>query len=316
VKTKLILLLLIYFNILFAQTSSENLCVKNLTTWVNLKRDSIKALNLKEITTYKITDNVKKVESRITYNQDGYVLIDKKYSFTYDSKNNLSKIKFPDDRSKMDFLQDSITIDRTTDTNMVFAALYLYNNIFYKKYRRYISKDGKGIDLPQDTYYDTLNLCNAKIIKYNSKIKTKFDCHITSLILNGTSYNDMALRETYKYDFSHQPPNIEFTQRDTLGKFKRTYFFMATKLDEDSPIFSGYILTFVHTEIIGNEYNEDIEEYYVNPNNDKISKFPIDITQSKKFSDKIEIYNYEGKSAKRKKLASFYTLKTEYTYFK
>lgn len=313
-KTKLILLLLIYFNISFAQTSIENFFVRNLTTWVNPKVDSIKALNLKEITTYKIRDNVKKVESRITYNQDGYVLIDRKYSFTYDSKNNLTKIKFPDDRSKMDFIQDSITIDSTTDTNMVFAALYLYNNIFYKKHRRYISKDGKGIDLPQNTYYDTLNLCNAKVIKYNSKSKTRVDCNITSLIMHATSYNDIALRESYKYDFTQQPPSIEYTQTDTLGKFKKIYNFLSVK-EPDSPIFR-YVLFAVNTEIIGKEFKEYTEEYYNNIENDKISNFPVLIIKSKEFPDKIEIYTYRGKSAKVKKLTSFYILKTEYTYYK
>lgn len=311
-KTKIILLIHIYYSISFAQTNSQNFFAENLTAWVNQKKDSIKTLNLKDITTYKITDNDKKVDSRTTYNKDGYILIDRKYSFTYDLNNNLTKIKFPDSRSKIDFLLDSINIDNNTDTNKVFAALYLYNNIFYKKFQRYISKDGKGIDLPQDTYYDTLNLCNSKIIKYNSNSKTNFDCIIKNLIVPEVSFNAMALRESYKYDFSHQPPNIEYTQTDTLGKFKRIYSFLSIK-ESDSPIFTYRLFT-VNTEIKEKEFNEYIEEYYNNI--DKISNFPLLIIKSKEFPDKTEIYTYTGKSAKTKKLTSFYILKTEYTYYK
>jgi hypothetical protein len=311
-RTKTVLILIFFYASIFGQSSSDNSVVKNITLWVNPKSDSIKSLKLKDITRYKITGNDIKVDFKTMYNQDGYILIHGNYSFKYDAQNNLTNIKYPDPHSKIDFALDSITIDNNVDTNKIFSALYLYNNIFYKKFRRYISKDGKAMD----TYTDTLISCNGAIIRYNSKSKADFDCHITNLVLPNLSYNKNGYKETYKYDFGYQPPNIEFTQTDTLGKFKRTYIFLSTKTDEDSPIFSGYFLSFVHTEIKGNEFIDDIEEYYNNGESDKISKFPVYIIQSKQFPDKTEIYEYEGKSAKTKKLKSFYTLKTDYSYFK
>lgn len=286
---------------------------KDLASWVNPKKDSIKALKLHSITCFKIERHRKYVDYQIAYNTDGYILIDKLYSFKYDSNNNITQILFPDTKSKMDFTPDSMYIDNNTDTNKVFAALYLYNNIFYKKHRRYISKDGKGIDVPPDSYYDTLEICNGKIVKYSSKSKAYFDCKLTSLTMPDIVNDDLGYKGSYKYDFSQQPPSIEYTQADTLGKFKRTYYYGATR-SFDSPIFS-YILYDVITEIKGNEYNEYIEEYYTNGGRDKVSNFPIYVSHSKQFLDRVEIKRFEGKSSKKRKLIASYTLKTEYAYF-
>lgn len=311
-KQTLIIFFSILSEIIFAQTYNAIPFSKELAVWVNPKKDSIKAIKLQSINCYKIKGKKKTIDYQKKYNPSGYVLVDKRYSFKYDANNNITQIIFPDIKTKMNInLLDSLYIDSEVDTNKVFAALYLYNDIFYKKYRRYISKDGKGIDFP-DTYYDTLNICNTKLIKYNSKSKSYFDCSITNLIFTGLHDKDKSYRESYKYDFSNQPPNIEYTLMDTLGNFNKTYNFFAIR-PEDSPIFN-YILYDIYTFKKENGFNEYIEEYYSSV--DKVSNFPIYIIQTKEYPDKTEIYNYKGKSVKTKKLTSFYTLKTEYTYYK
>lgn len=310
-RTKTTLLLLIFYSALFGQTNADGSFAKNLTTWVNPKKDSIKTLKLKEALTYKITGSDKKLDFAKIYNQNGFVLMQGDYTFKYDAQNILTFIKYPDPLSRMKLSYDSVTIDKNVDSIKVLQALYLFNNTIYNKFMRDVVKKRNDTDI----YSDTLKSCGSSIIRYNPKSKKDFDCSVTNLIRpNGKNYLTGYI-ETYKYDFGHQPPTIELSQKDTLGKFKKTYFYRPSFTSDDVPLFNGYNLLSIHTEIKNKDFSEDIYENYTD-NLDNIFTYPFFIDHSKYYSTYEEHNSYKCSSAKSKKLVSSYIIKTEYNYFK